>query len=326
MSIKTKVKILLWCLKNQNYARAVLHEKYDEQMLDRIEVKNHTDIIRNSEFFDAEWYMRNNFPLQGMNIDPAERYLRHGVSSNLDPSAEFCTEEYLDLNSDVAKAGMNPLLHYELFGRKENREIYTTELKEITFPEGTVSISRVYDVKRVEHRRTAVLSCFTGNGCLPDTLIYLIKGLREVADNIILIGDCLIYPDELDSLVAYAYFERHEQYDFGSYQRGLRYAREKGLLDSGITDELILTNDSCYGPVFPFSESIDKMEESPCDFWGYSCSNSKSHGYAEHVSSYFFVFRRSIIDSCLLDRFLKRVDGTYDQVHMGLYNAEWSRW
>lgn len=317
MSLKNKAKILLWCIKNQNEVRSILHKRYDEQNAvhrEEDEAQTYEDIIRNSEFFDEKWYMRNNFPLQGQNIDPAEHYLRHGVPSNLDPSAEFCTEEYLDLHSDVAKADMNPLLHYELFGRKENREIYTTELKEITFPVGAVSVSREYGVNRAEHKRVAILSCFTGNGCLPDTLIYLIKGLREAADNIILIGDCLIFPEELDKLdglVAYASFERHEQYDFGSYQRGLIYAREKGLLDSGLADELVLMNDSCYGPVFPFSETFDKMEDSPCDFWGYTCY--KNSYYAEHIQSNFMVFRRSIIDNYLVDQFLKRVNGIYDR-------------
>ena len=136
----------------------------------------------------------------------------------------------------------------------------------------------------------------------------------EVVDNIILVGDCKIIPSELDklkNLVSYVEFERHGQYDFGSYRRGLEYARKAGLLDRSKVDELILVNDSCLGPIYPFSELLETMREDNCDFWGYSSYEDRY--FTRHLSSYFIVFKRPIIDSLLLDSFLHSVRGKLDR-------------
>jgi SAM-dependent methyltransferase len=54
--------------------------------------------------------------------DAAMHYLLHGANEGLDPGPFFSTNGYLRQNPDVAQSGMNPLAHYELFGRKEGRK------------------------------------------------------------------------------------------------------------------------------------------------------------------------------------------------------------
>ena len=275
--------------------------------------KQPIDYIRQSEYFDAHWYLSNNVDLQKAKVDPAKHYLNHGGFEMRDPSEEFCSEEYYNLHEDVRKARLNPLLHYEMHGKWENRAIFGFEENEISFPIDTVEAEREYGLAPVVHKRVAVLSCFFSDGFIPGTLFYLIRGLREAVDQIYLVGDCFIYPnelDKLDGLVTYALFTRHKQYDFGSYKRGLEYARNHGHLANTIASELIFINDSCYGPVFPFSESFDRMSRRPNDFWGFS--DYQSFGRS-HVSSFFAVFKRRIIDEKLLDQFLERVGGSYDR-------------
>ena len=277
------------------------------------EKNEHLELIRKSEYFDETWYLDNNPDLQGKNLDLAKHFLQFGGFEMRDPSEAFCSEEYYALHEDVKKARVNPLLHYELNGKWENRAIHGFEEKEITFPNGAVETERSFAPAPVQHRRAVVLSCFCGDGRISETLLFLIRGLQEVADQIILIGDCPIFPEELDKLegkIVYAKFERHEQYDFGSYKRGLQYARENGLLEEKLIDELVFINDSCYGPVYPFSETFDPMTAKKIDFWGYCFYQS---GYKKHISSYFLVFKRSILDENLLDQFLQRVEGKYDR-------------
>ena len=309
MSLRSKLSIAWWALKNQKIVRQVIHKQYD---LITGQGQN-IDIIRNSEYFDAEWYLRNNIDLQDKYVDPARHYLLHGGFELRDPSAEFCSEEYYTLHQDAKKARMNPLLHYELFGRSEGRTLYEQEEALPVFPEGLVETEKEFTLAPVRHRRAAVLSCFLSDGIIPDTLFYLIRGLREVVDQIFLVGDCPVDSSELDKLeglVTWCRFERHMQYDFGSYRRGLKYAREHGFLDPANVDELVFLNDSCYGPVFPFSEMFDRMTAKPNQFWGindYQSFNKK------HVSTYCVVFKKKIVYSDLLDQFLMRVDGQYDR-------------
>ena len=77
-------------------------------------------IIGSSQFFDAEYYLRNHPDSQ----DAAEHYYYQGWKEGKNPSKVFDTKYYLSMYEDVAASAMNPLLHYILIGYSENR--YTT--------------------------------------------------------------------------------------------------------------------------------------------------------------------------------------------------------
>lgn len=317
MSLKTKIKKISWLCKHKKQWKRIiqLQRAAFRNELSKIQGEyNQIDIIRQSEMFDKEWYLKNRPDVDRKGVDPAKHYFYSGFKGANDPSPWFSNEEYLSLNLDVAKAGINPIVHYELSGKNEGRPISYLEEKEVVFPDKTEELSREFEITTPKTKRTAVLSCFFSDGLIHDDLLFLIHGLKEVVDNIILIGDCKINPNQLDrlqGLICYAEFERHEQYDFGSYKRGLEYAREKGLLDECYTEELILINDSCYGPVFPFEESLKKMAEKPCDFWGYT--EYRSNAWNRHISSYFILFKRDIIYSKSIECFLEHVTGKYDR-------------
>ena len=85
------------------------------------------NFIANSLLFDSEWYCETyGF---GKYLDAAKHYLNIGWREGKDPSPFFSTADYLSKNPDVAKANMNPLLHFEKFGLKENR--YRAEIDKV---------------------------------------------------------------------------------------------------------------------------------------------------------------------------------------------------
>ena len=269
--------------------------------------------ILKSPLFDAEYYRRNT----GLSAkeDAAAHYLKNWMLPGHDPSEGFCSEEYLSLHCDVALSRLNPLVSYELYGRKTGYEISSLQKKKPSFPEGAEYLSREFPGTPAASGRAAVLACFFPDGHIPETLLILIRGLREAADTVVLVGDCPVYPSELDrleGLVRYTAFIRHQQYDFGSYKRGLAFLREKGLLQKA--GELIFLNDSCFGPVFPLSDSFRAMANSPCDFWGFTgYRHGKSRFFKTFISSYFYVFRKSVLASGCLDEFMERIRGPYDR-------------
>lgn len=83
-------------------------------------------IINNSKFFDPVWY-KNELSKRGIcNKDKRREYLlshylKTGWKIGINPSSEFDGERYLKDYPDIKVAGMNPLLHYELYGKKEGR-------------------------------------------------------------------------------------------------------------------------------------------------------------------------------------------------------------
>ncbi len=75
--------------------------------------------VRSSVLFDPAFYAERVW-FAG---DAAMHYLLHGAKEGFDPGPFFSTNGYLRQNPDVAQRGMNPLAHYELFGRKEGRKL-----------------------------------------------------------------------------------------------------------------------------------------------------------------------------------------------------------
>lgn len=76
--------------------------------------------IRHSEYFDDNWYKKT-YKLPH-NIDSAKHYiLSNGYEFN--PSPEFCGEEYFSLYYDAKQNGINPLVHYEEYGKKKENPI-----------------------------------------------------------------------------------------------------------------------------------------------------------------------------------------------------------
>ena len=272
-------------------------------------------LIRRSPLFDAEWYLTNNSDVAAAGMDPAYHYLRYGVLSNRNPSPYFANEEYYALNSDVRSANLNPLLHYERFGRREGRMISLLDIASPSFPDGCIEGEWRFGASLRKHGRTAIVASYFGGGVIPEHLLYFLRGLREVVDNIVYVADCPVLPGEVEKLrgiVAVAKFCRHGQYDFGSYRRGLEIARAEGLLAADLADELIVANDSCYGPVYPFAEGFAKMAGRDLDFWGYM--GYKAFGSTpDFIQSFFYVFRRRVIDSGKLDEFLAGVRGEIER-------------
>lgn len=100
--------------------------------------------VANSLLFDADWY-RTTYGF-GEYLDAASHYLNVGWVKGYDPSPFFSTADYLDKNPDVKAANVNPLLHFEKFGLKENR--YRVEIEQVLpkilarHPECTTELNR----------------------------------------------------------------------------------------------------------------------------------------------------------------------------------------
>lgn len=80
-------------------------------------------VISASRYFDAAWYTSHYPEVQE---DPALHFLEKGWKEGKDPSPSFSTSAYLSMYPDVCARQVNPLLHYELKGRKEKRTRCTT--------------------------------------------------------------------------------------------------------------------------------------------------------------------------------------------------------
>ncbi|WP_176559924.1 hypothetical protein [Teichococcus rhizosphaerae] len=74
--------------------------------------------------FDTSFYLERNTDVADAGMNPMEHYLLFDVEEDRDPSLTFDGSAYLGNYADVVSAGVNPLLHYLQFGMSEGRGIF----------------------------------------------------------------------------------------------------------------------------------------------------------------------------------------------------------
>lgn len=131
---------------------------------------------------------------------------------------------------------------------------------------------------------------------MDDYVVHYLQALREIANRLVFVSTSSIPEDtisDLENLCDQVILKANEGYDFASW----REAVTSEILED--FDELVLCNDSVYGPLFPLRKVFDKMKGRNCDFWGIT----GSHDIAYHVQSYFLVFRKPVLASRLFREF-----------------------
>ena len=97
-------------------------------------------------------------------------------------------------------------------------------------------------------KRVVIFAHYDKKNIISDYVIFYLKALKQVADEIVFVSCCLlsdIEKEKISGVASYIISEIHDEYDFGSYKRGFLFLKDR--LDD--FDELIFANDSCYGPL-----------------------------------------------------------------------------
>ncbi|MEO1001878.1 MAG: rhamnan synthesis F family protein [Cyanobacteria bacterium J06638_7] len=95
--------------------------------------------------------------------------------------------------------------------------------------------------------------------------------------------------DELCRLCEVVLIRENEGYDFGSWKAGIETCWGDVLQAS----QLILTNDSCYGPVVDFEDLFQRLKGSAADVVGLTEVSS----IRPHLQSYFIAYRSTVVRS-----------------------------
>ena len=161
--------------------------------------------------------------------------------------------------------------------------------------------------------RYAVFAGYNPNSILEPYILTYLKGLNEITDGIVYITDSPLLETEKAKLkkfnILFSSFNRHNEYDWGSYKRGYLWLKNNGYLEKA--DEVIFANDSCFAPITDFKEMFSSMEKhKTIDFWG----NTQSAFRYPHLQSYFMVFRKRILHSEIFDKFF--TDIKYQPTHL----------
>lgn len=266
-------------------------------------IKTDAELISASDVFDADFY-RAHFDSSLEIADPAMHFCLHWKEYLLSPSRKFDLKKYLAAYPDIAISGRNPLVDY-LRSPNGARRRWPTDVdwdEDRIIGHLTIRETRK-SIYGANPSRIVILASYDPRRRIQNALIAQVESLREVADCLIFVADNY-YPfaeiAKIRHLLDAYDCGRHGEYDFGSWKRGLQIARSIG---TGSTREILLCNDSVFGPLRDLKQIFTRMEKASCDFWGIS----NSFEVREHLQSYFMAFRPQVFNSSIFQDFFRSV-------------------
>lgn len=138
--------------------------------------------------------------------------------------------------------------------------------------------------------RLGLLSIYDENGIIDNSLKWYIQEFARMVDELLIISNGAICEKDRQWLQQRSchFFERENKgYDAGAYKEAL-----ENFCQPFDYDEIILSNDTFFGPFISFHEIFEKMEKEPYDFWGL---NRRHIPLYDFITSFFLVFRRKVI-------------------------------
>ena len=150
-------------------------------------------------------------------------------------------------------------------------------------------------------KRLCLFAHFDKDNIVDEYVLFYLRDIRKVADRIVFVSTSLLNAEtisRLKDICDSVIIRKNEGYDFASWQTALQSETLQNF------DELILCNDSVYGPFFPLEQVFGEMKGESCDFWGMT----SNYDIAFHIQSYFLVFRKTILVSSVFQKFWKSVE------------------
>ncbi len=161
-------------------------------------------------------------------------------------------------------------------------------------------------VQTATAKRLGIYSFFDSQGIVDRYVPFFLRDLKENLQDLIIVINGLILIEEkqkLLELTPHVIVRENRGYDIWGYKTGMDYFGWDKLTDY---DEVIVANNTVFGPVFKFRELFKEMDQRNVDFWGLTRhyehekdpTDSSPLGFTtEHIQSYFMGFRRSLIIS-----------------------------
>ncbi len=171
-------------------------------------------------------------------------------------------------------------------------------------------------------RRLGIFVFYDKQGIAGKYVEYLLTQIKNNVDDLFIVSNCILVKASKELFLTYTnnIIERENYgFDGGAYRDVL--CNVIGLNNCKKWDELLLINDTFYGPFCPLSNIFKRMENSPCDFWGLSIHGDNKGNVkriiSRHLQSYFLVIRSEMLKSSYFSEFwlkMKDIDSFIDAV------------
>ena len=136
--------------------------------------------------------------------------------------------------------------------------------------------------------------------------LYLAQEIRSVTSRLIVCvnGSEMIDTQKLSKYTDEIVVRDNSGYDAGAVKEVICSYLNEGELQN--YEELVISNNSFFGPFIPMWEIFETMDSRECDYWGLSGYMGDKSIFWRGVGSYFWVFRKDIIKEHFLENFIEK--------------------
>lgn len=143
-------------------------------------------------------------------------------------------------------------------------------------------------------KRLCIYVTYDYESIVDDDIGYMLKELRSMSDRVVVVCNYDHIAKGMENIQPYAdtiLYRENRGYDGGAYKEALE---QIGDIES--YDEMVLSNDTFFGPFLPLEQIFAKMEKEPCDFWGL---NRRHIPMYDFTASFFVVFRGVTVSAAI---------------------------
>ena len=156
--------------------------------------------------------------------------------------------------------------------------------------------------KRV--RRLVIYFFYDADGIVDRYVPYMLEDISRSCTELFIVCNGKLTSEGRETfrkLTPHIFVRENTGFDVWAYKESLEHYGWDQLKEF---DEVVMMNSTIMGPLYPFSEMFDEMNQRDVDFWGITKHHkypsdpfhSISYGYIpEHVQSHFIAVRNSMV-------------------------------
>ena len=178
-------------------------------------------------------------------------------------------------------------------------------------------------------KRCVIYFIYDKDGTIDEYVIDQLKDLRNNAQHIHCVINGKLCHDgkvALENVADDIYVRENKGVDIGAYKAAIEYLTWDFIRTF---DELVVMNNTCFGPVYPFKECFDWAKEQDVDLWGLTLDNKVNwmgtNDYLHYnkrktcLQSYFIVFRSSLLNEAVLEDFYDEIPTNCNYLQSGSF-------
>ena len=180
------------------------------------------------------------------------------------------------------------------------------------------------------NRRLGIFAFYEKNGIVEDYVIYLLQDLKECLEQLIIVCNGTLSEGGRQKLVEVAdeiFVRENKGYDVGAFREVLLSHVGKDKIKN--FDEVVLCNDTFFGPFVPFSTIFSEMEKRKLDFWGLSAQpealdfwGGTNRRISSFIQSFFLVIEKNMLSDDRFWEYWVRIDAENWNVTQVVINHE----